>query len=361
VWDAAGSEHQLTQDALSDFSPAYARDGRLLVFHRSQPLSLAPLLTMNYRVFTGALSGLGFTNNPQLLGDGYAPRPSPDGLWVAYSQQLVNQQQVNGTRLLVSEIAAKQPKILSSTTPGMFFSDFPPDLVYQNIAWHPKGGELYFVDQPSETTRILRRYRLHAADVESFPATSTSEVMTDVFPLADGRTWSYLTRSANSCSLHLFDVTHASDRVISNFPCALFTSLRGWTRGDAAAVIVRPLKLNNDKTRSAEVILVAPDGTHSRVLGLDNVFLSSTRLDAERSLLYMTRSDEGVHNMYALSLGSGKLLSVTRNRNPDVTFSSVEPIGGGMVVVVRTERKSDIWLLDPKPATVSAPSKTGQR
>jgi hypothetical protein len=65
--------------------------------------------------------------------------------------------------------------------------------------------------------------------------------------------------------------------------------------------------------------------------------------------------------MQALLLGSGKLISVTRNRNPDVTFSGVEPIGGGMVVGVRTERRSDIWLLEPKPVTVNAPSRTGPR
>ena len=356
AWDAAANEHQLTQDALSDFSPAFAREGRLLAFHRSQPMLLSQLLTMDYRLFAGSFSGSGFTSEPQMLGNGYAPQPAPNGLWVAYSQQLVNR-----TRLLVSEIATNQPKIVSSTTPGLYLREFPTDLVYQNVAWHPKGNELYFVDQPSDDVYILQRYRLHTSEAESFPATRTSEVMTDVHPLANGRAVSYLTRSGDGCKLHLLDVATGADSVINSFPCARWTSLRGWTRSDAAAVIVRPLKLNDDTTHSADVILMTPDGKLSGGQRLENVFISSTRLDAERSLLYLTRSDDGVHNMHALSLESWKLLSLTRNRNPDVTFSGVVPTGAGIVVGVRNERKSDIWLLDPKPAAASAPSRSGPR
>jgi hypothetical protein len=186
--------------------------------------------------------------------------------------------------------------------------------------------------------------------------------MTDVYPLADGgRAVSYLTRSADSCSLHLLDVNVGADDVITRFPCLRFTYLRGWTRGDGAAVIVRPVKLNDDTTNSIEIILITPKGEVSRVYRLDQVYVSSTRLDSERLLLYMTRTEEGVHNMYALSLETGKLLSVTRNKTPDVTFTGVEPIGGGLVVGARHERKSDIWLLEPRPGTAYASSRTVPR
>jgi serine/threonine protein kinase/Tol biopolymer transport system component len=356
TWDLAGNEQQLTQDARSDLSPAYALEGRLLVFQRSQSSSPEQLRTTGYKLFAGQLNGSGFSRDPEPLWDGYAPRPSPNGLWLAYLQSAGNR-----TRLVVTEIATTQSKIVSATSPLPFFRDFPLDLVYQNVAWHPKGTELYFVDQPGESVHILRRYRVHASEAESFPATRTSETMTDVYALADGRTVSYLTRSADSCSLHLFDVTAGTDDIRTRFPCSRFVTVRGWTRGVATAVIVRPLKLNDDTTHDVEIMLVPPKGTPSRVKSLDRVFISSVRFDSDRSLLYMTRSEEGIHNMHTLALESWKLVSVTRNRNPDVTFTGVEPLGSGLVIGARHERKSDVWLLEPKPPTGGTPSGTGPR
>ena len=59
----------------------------------------------------------------------------------------------------------------------------------------------------------------------------------------------------------------------------------------------------------------------------------------------MTRQERGTHNVYALSLTTGRLTQVTQNALPGVTFSGFQPAGSRGVIGVREERRQDIWLI----------------
>jgi hypothetical protein len=79
---------------------------------------------------------------------------------------------------------------------------------------------------------------------------------------------------------------------------------------------------------------------------IDRAFLATVRLDPGRALLYATRSEGGVHNLYTFALNAQEIRRLTDNTLPGVTFSGLDSLGAAGIIGVRTERKSDIWLLD---------------
>jgi hypothetical protein len=228
----------------------------------------------------------------------------------------------------------------------------------QNLEWSPSGAELYFVDQPGGYT--IRRYRVGAAAAEAVLSGETPDWITDVYPSADSRTLAYMTRSKTS-TLHLLDLTSGRDRATIDAQGPNRVLSRGWTRGDGALVLVRPLTLNDDTTYTAEILLAGTDGTLRPAGVVDRVFPATSRLDAARGLLYLTRSQDGIHNLFAFSLATHTLRAVTTNTSLDVSFSGVEPLGNDRFVAVRDEKKTDVWLLDARPVAKTPPGAGGRR
>jgi hypothetical protein len=111
-------------------------------------------------------------------------------------------------------------------------------------------------------------------------------------------------------------------------------------------VLVRPRQVNDDFTAGLEVFVAPLEGGLRRVGALDRAFIATTRLDSAASVLYVTRSEDGIHNLFAFDLRTGNLRPATSNRAPGVTFSGVEPAGAGSILGVRTERRSDLFLIE---------------
>jgi hypothetical protein len=63
----------------------------------------------------------------------------------------------------------------------------------------------------------------------------------------------------------------------------------------------------------------------------------------------VTRAEQGAHNLYEFSMGSGAIRALTRNTLPGVTFSGFVPLKSGSVIGVREERRQDLWLIQPAP------------
>jgi hypothetical protein len=70
--------------------------------------------------------------------------------------------------------------------------------------------------------------------------------------------------------------------------------------------------------------------------------------------VYVTRSEKGTHNVYAVSLANGSLARVTDNALPGITFSGFQPVGAQGVIGAREERREDIWLIQH-----TAPTRSG--
>ncbi len=139
-------------------------------------------------------------------------------------------------------------------------------------------------------------------------------------------------------------------------PCRLqgTASARGWLAGDAGLVLARAVRFQTDFTSDVESLVVSTNGAVRSAGVVPDAFLSTTRLDPQRSVLFVARIEEGAHNLYEMSLLTGRVRRVTDNGLPGVTFSGIEPLRGGALIGVRHERTSDIWLLD---ATSSTPDR----
>ena len=74
-----------------------------------------------------------------------------------------------------------------------------------------------------------------------------------------------------------------------------------------------------------------------------------SRLEPRSSDLYVTRSLDGIENLFAYSLVTHKLRQVSENSVRGVTFGGVTPLGGDHVIGIRHEQTRDIHLLDTRP------------
>jgi serine/threonine protein kinase len=354
TWDSGGSR-PLTEEALSDLSPTYAPGGHRLAFQRSEPSPIEGALLLDAKLFVGPLDASHFASPPRPVGSGFAAHLSPDGSRVAYFQR------ASGTRarLQVKHVDTDETLTLSSTCPLPAYLSFPLEWADQNLEWSPSGAEAYFVDQPGGFT--IRRYRVGAPAADAVLAGETADRITDVYASFDGRTLAYMARSKGSTRLHLVDLTSGTDRAVIDVEGSTRAYSRGWTQGDRALVIVRPQNLNDDTTYTAEILLAGTDGALRPAGVVDRVFPATSRLDAARGLLYLTRSQDAIHNLFAFSLATHALRAVTTNTSLDVSFSGVEPLGGDRFVGVRDEKKTDIWLLDARPVAKPPPGAGGRR
>jgi hypothetical protein len=125
-------------------------------------------------------------------------------------------------------------------------------------------------------------------------------------------------------------------------------------------VLARAVRFQTDFTADVEVLVASASGGVRTVGILPGAFVATTRLDPARLVLYVTRADEGAHNVHEMSLVTGRSRRVTDNVLPGVTFSGLEPLPGGALIGVRHERKSDIWLLDGTPPRSDTAVPTGR-
>jgi hypothetical protein len=215
-----------------------------------------------------------------------------------------------------------------------------------NVAWAPSSAELYFVDRADGAS--IRRYRIGSAAAEATLATAADqERIVDLHVSSDGRTLAYLVVTSSgpaTATLQRMDLATGQTRAIGQFDGSV--SLRGWHPGRDALVLLRQNRLEVDRTAEVEVLIASGDDAPQPVGRIEGAFPATARLSPVRPRLYVTRSAAGVHNLYSFDLGTGRLTRLTDNSSPGVTFSGIDPLAGDALVGVRSERQSDVWLID---------------
>jgi len=192
---------------------------------------------------------------------------------------------------------------------------------------------------------MLRRYQVGGKEPDPPIAVGQSgELYRDLHPSADDRFLAYLTSSTAGSTLSVIDFASHTSRVIGHFPVSAY--LRGWTADGTAVVIVQPATFYEDTTADVVVRVVPLGKAAIREARIGRAFIATTRFDPARGLVYMTRSDAGVQNVYAYGLATSNLKQVTDNVQSDVAFSSVEVLGDGRILGVMAEHKSDIWIAE---------------
>jgi Tol biopolymer transport system component len=344
----AGAAQQLTEDSLSDYSPALSGDGRVVAFQRSQPTPSSGYTILDAKVFVSPFEGRRVAD-ARPIADGFAPDLSGDGHWLAYMQPGDRPARMS---LSVRDLRGGSTQRVSGTTalPSLRLS--PVEWTTQLTAW--SGADLYFVDQPDVC--IVRRYT--AGSVAAGPPLATAEpdvYLSDLYFSDTGRL-GYLAERRGQATVHELNVVTGAVREIA--------TLRGEERGSGIEgrgwlgeqyLLVRTIRVHEDRSDDVEILAVSAG--HVRILGrITNVFATTIRLHPARRMLYMTRTEKGTQNVHAFALETGALTPVTQNTLPGVAFSGFQPMGAQGVIGVREERREDLWLIQQTTQPPAAPA-----
>ncbi len=348
VGDTAGT--QLTQDALSDYSPIVG--GRMLTFQRSQPVPSQGYALVDTKLFIGPLDRGALADQVRPVADGYAASLSHDGEWLAYLQ---TSDRPARTTLHVRQLGSGATTVLTNTAALPRLSLLPVDWASRIMTWSPTVADLFFVDQPGVTA--IRRYRAGAASADP-PLAKASDPLfyiRDPHVSPDGRFLGYLLNdSRDTTVVHAITLETGDDREwaeIKGPQSGVFA--RGWLL-DGTMVLVHRVALHEDRSGSGDldVIVVGPAGAvRPPAVRINNAFIATTRLHPDARALYVTRTENGVHNLYAFSFTTLRLAALTRNTLPGVTYSGIEPLDADTLIGVREERRQDIWLLQESTAS----------
>jgi Tol biopolymer transport system component len=346
---ASGRSRQLTAGALPDAAPTVSPDGTHVVFQRVQPNPSQNVPMMDARLHALDLTASGAGQEPRALVEGFGAVLSPDGASVAYQQRQAGSTRV---KLLVTQLATGQTFAVSDSAMLPSFSPVLMEWVEQLHAWHPDGTEIFYVDHTDRAT--LRRRRLGSADAAVVVAAAEpDEFIRDVYPSADGRSLAFVVWKPGSAVLRLADLTAGGVRDLAAFPTGAIYA-RGWLPGDRGVVLLRRGADEVELGVYRLDLLIAPrSGGSAELAGaIDHAMVGSARFESSQSTLYVTRSLDGIHNVFAYPLASRLLRQVTDNAIAGVTYSGLRPppAGGRTLILVRATQVRDVWLGDLVPA-----------
>jgi serine/threonine protein kinase/Tol biopolymer transport system component len=344
-----GKSAPLTEGTDREAAPSVSRDGRTIVFERLAAESSGGSRFTDTRLFHGVFDGSSLRVNPSGMADGISARVSPDGSRVAYIEA---QPAAGQWRLRLRHLATAETITVTEHGPSVPFVLDPFDWVDQNVAWSPDGTSLYFIettpDHGPEKSRALRRFRVGIGpDPAPLAAIDGVASIRDVYPSPDGRRVAYIGDAHGQVSLHIQDLEPSRDHVAARWDKSgkPATFLVGWTSGGGAVVVLRG---NLAGTLPVEAFEVADRSGQVRRGSLQQGFISSARLNAERGEIDAVCLDGGALNLCALSLATGETRVLTDNRSPAVRYSGIAPLGAGALAAVRDERKQDVWLVTLK-------------
>jgi len=355
IWDVReGKGSQVSDEGLSDFAPSTSQSAPFHVaFQRSQSSPVEGFLATDSDIFVSdvAENARAFVRSRK-VGTGIGPLLSPDGKRLAYLRRAAEWSPV--AQLLVRDLQTSGLGTVSSAAVLPSVRTFPVDLIEQTLTW-TSPEDLYFVSRregPDLSAVVHYHVGTSATDLV---ATETPNRMSDVHASPDGRTLTYLTRNGTAevapgiYQLHAVDLPTGADRVVRDLGSQYIVRMRGWLKNGAGVVLTRSAVFDRtDQTWTYDVLTVSRDGVLSRSGAIDHVTAVS-RLEPRSSDLYVTRSLDGIENLFAYSLVTHKLRQVSENSVRGVTFGGVTPLGGDHVIGIRHEQTRDIHLLDTRP------------
>ena len=339
---SSGAVRQLTGDALGDYWPSVSESGRRIVFQRTRPTPQEGFQFLDAQVFSATFTGSPV--EPQPIAEGFGPRLSPDGQWVAYYQRLPG---VRNMRVLIKSLATGEGRTLSDrgVLPAITATSMPVDLVGQTMAWGPNGTHLFYLAIGDAG------YEVHRADVTSSSAPvvvvggEAGATFKDIYVSAGGAlAWIAVTKE--ELSVQVLEPPSASRSLppIKRSPSTIHY-LAGWT-SDRAVLLQRTQQRGSVyEIQFSELSL---DGKSRPVAVVTDAVVPTAHIDTARGRVLLTRDESGVHNVFAVALGDGAVTRLTNNQSPGVSFSGVQSLRSQAIVFAREERKRDIWLSQRK-------------
>ncbi|HUF46974.1 MAG TPA: protein kinase [Vicinamibacterales bacterium] len=339
LWTDATSR-QLDTAAQSDFAPSLSRDRRTLAFQRSQPSPEVGHSLVDSTLSVGTLEPDGRLTGLRSLLAGFAPALSPNADWLAY---LVRGPSPPGMALHLRHLGTGEQLPVSASVPlPAVPASSPFDWVEQNVAWSAAGDALFYVERGP--TELLRRFGLDSRQPVTLVEADAEARLRDLYVSPDGRKIGYRVRDADGDRVRARDLETGAEADFGTFEGPGTTRVRGWLGDSSALVLVRAGASQPDRSADLEVLTAGPSRAPRLVTTITRAYVATARLDSDSSTIYVTRSDNGVHNVWRLTLDSGHLTAVTSNTLGGVTFSGFGVAGPGRLLTVRDEHRQDIWL-----------------
>jgi serine/threonine protein kinase len=340
-----GGLRQLTGDALGDYWPSVSEAGSRIVFQRTQPTPQEGFQFLDAQVFEAPFATAAL--DAKSVADGFGPRLSPDGSWVAYYQRLPG---IRSLRVMVKNLVTGESRTLSDrgAMPAIAATGMPVDLVGQTMTWSPTGATLFYL------AVVDAGYEVHRADLNTagepvvVAAGEQGTTFKDLYVSPAGSGLAWLAMSKETFKVEILDLpsTRRSLPAIKREQ-ATGHDLAGWA-GEGRIVLQRTQQRGTVYEMHLDEVTL--DGKSRSLAFIADSPVPSVHLDVERSRVLLTRDESGVHNIYAVSLRDGAVTRVTSNESPGVAFSGIQSLRAEAIVFAREERKRDIWVVQRKPA-----------
>ena len=341
--DASGAQRQLTGDALPDFWPSVSESAQRIAFHRTKPTPTEGFEFFDARVFFAPLTPTSL--EPQQVGDGFSPRLSADGAWLAYYQRLPGQDRL---RVVVRNLATGEVRTVTElgTLPSLAVTTLPIDWVEQNLVWTAEGATLYFsVDGHDRVT--IQRVDLNApAPPKTVASGEVGARFRDLRLSTDGQTLAWLSGPREKRQLRLLRLADGRELPAIKLDPKWSYYLPGWS--GPKSILVSHSRQMPSGVAEVTVVEHTIDGPQRAVATIADAAVPALRLDTARGRLILTRVVDGAHNLFALSLANGTMQRITSNESPGVSFSGVHVLTDGGLIFGREERKRDIWVVERK-------------
>ena len=342
---ATGGTRQLTGDALGDYWPSVSESGDRIVFQRTRPTPQEGFQFLDAHVLSGRFGESSL--EAQVVGDGFAPRVSADGTWVAYYQRLPDPKRL---RVLVKNLQNGELRTLSDhgAMPAITATRTPVDRVGQTMAWSPAGGTLFYLALGDEGPEV-HRVDVGTQTSPSVVARGAQGIGTfrDLYVSPNGHALAWIAVGKETVAVEMLDLP-STRRSLPPIPRDAATAyyLAGWT--NATAVLLQRTQRRGLEYQ-LDLIELSPDGRSRALASIPDSPVPTAHVDAPRGRVLLTRDESGVHNIYAVSVRDGVLTKMTNNQTPGIAFSGIQCLRGGSVVFAREERKRDLWLVQRKP------------
>jgi Tol biopolymer transport system component len=346
----------LTFTSLGSFSPALASDSRTMLLQRGDPLYVQGSTILNSSLMIGELGPGAFETQPRSVADGFAGFLSPNRQWLAF---LRRSDTATPSILAVKELGTERTMSVSTNGPLPAYRDFPIDWAERSVAWHPDSGSVFYSEGLIPGPLTLRRFALSGeAPGEPLDTGGERELFRDLHPTPDGRGLAYLFWSKGVFTVRYLDLATGTRSERAQVTAGVNTVwARGWIDGGTTLVLLQTQRPVADGAADVDVLLINEHTGLRFLRTVTSAFATTARVDAGTRALYLTRSIEGVHNVFAVPLDGTPERELTRNTIEGPTFSGVNITANGSIVGVRGTRTHNIWVIDTRPNDTARSSK----
>lgn len=227
-------------------------------------------------------------------------------------------------------------------------TSMPVDWVGQPMAWSPMGAQLFFIAIRDSGYELYRADMQSSADPVVVAKADEGTSYRDVFVSPEGRALAWIAVGKEQLRVEVLDLPGGRHSLpaIARDP-AIAHYLAGWTSENAVLLLRTQSRGSMFDIQMTELPM---SGDARAIAFVGNSPVPAVRMDPQRSRVLLTRDDEGVHNIYGVSLRDGAVTRITTNESPGVSFSGIQPLSAGAIVFAREERKRDIWVVQKKTA-----------